>query len=402
MPHLDQQKFFITELRSGPGLIGWKTPGGRYQQEAFATVLDALAIIVAHRHEANIWCSMADFHPGASREAENALSLKAFWLDKDAHSPGQTPDDAIGAVYAFVAAAGLPNPDYMHMTGHGAQAFWVLREPISKAEWQPVANDLQELAKRMNLGADPITADAARILRVPRTYNFRDPDNPVETVLHKVKVGYTDLPSFHAGIIAALSKFPDAAPKPKKLLPPGIPDTAENAELIKAMLSYIDPDSEYEVWRNNCWAVAASGLAAAEEIASDWSAEGASWDEEAFKTVWKSYNPDRGNAVGFGTLVHHARAAGYTGPTPRALEYFDKLEFRNAAGVSPAITIAAKKGLVTQRASDIEPERIEWLVEGAIPMGMLVVIGGQPGMGKSQIAIKLAAAVTTGEGLPNV
>lgn len=60
------------------------------------------------------------------------------------------------------------------------------------------------------------------------------------------------------------------------------------------------------------------------------------------------------------------------------------------------------KGLVAQRASDIEPQPVEWLVEGAIPMGMLVVIGGQPGMGKSQIAIKLASAITTGEGLPHV
>jgi RecA-family ATPase len=59
------------------------------------------------------------------------------------------------------------------------------------------------------------------------------------------------------------------------------------------------------------------------------------------------------------------------------------------------------RALVTQRAADIEPEPVEWLIEGAIPLGMMVVIGGQPGMGKSQIALKLAAAVTTGTGLPD-
>ena len=87
-----------------------------------------------------------------------------------------------------------------------------------------------------------------------------------------------------------------------------------------------------------------------------------------------------------------------SGEIPQAKEKFDKLEFKNEASATLTIT---SKGLVTQRASDIEPEPVEWLIEGAIPMGMLVVIGGQPGMGKSQIAIKLAAAITTGEGLPD-
>ena len=88
-----------------------------------------------------------------------------------------------------------------------------------------------------------------------------------------------------------------------------------------------------------------------------------------------------------------------SGDIPQAEEKFDKLEFKSDTAAKATIT---SKGLVTQRASDIEPEQVEWLIEGAIPMGMLVVIGGQPGMGKSQIAIKLAAAITTGEGLPDV
>ena len=98
--------------------------------------------------------------------------------------------------------------------------------------------------------------------------------------------------------------------------------------------------------------------------------------------------------------MHLARAAGYTGDIPREEEVFEKLVFKNDTTTATSFTVT-HKGLVTQRASDIEPEQVEWLIEGAIPMGMLVVIGGQPGMGKSQIAIKLAAAITTGEGLPD-
>lgn len=402
----EQQQLFLSDLRTGPGFIGWLTPGGTYKQKAFTTVEQAISLIGNHSGTANVWASMATFGPGACREAQNAEYLKSFWLDVDAHGMGpyRTPDEALAGIKTFVNDADLPKPNFVHMTGHGTQAFWVLPSPISKADWQPVADHFQELAKRMNLGADPITADAARILRVPETYNFRDPDNPVPTTLSKVKAGYTDLEAFHAAIRAALSKLPSSAKKPTKALPAGIPDTPANVALVKAMLGAIDPDCDYDTWRNICWAVAASGLSDAEAIAHDWSATAARWDNEpfdevAFDAVWHSYDPSRDKAVGFGTLVHHAREAGYTGPIPQAPEQFEKLEFKNDASAKVTIT---PKGLMTQRASDIEPEPVEWLIEGAIPMGMLVVIGGQPGMGKSQIAIKLAAAVTTGEGLPDV
>ena len=401
MTPLEQQHLFFNELRNGPGFVGWKAPYGHYQQAAFETIAEALALIATHREEANIWCAMGGFSPGTSRDAVNAVSLQSFWLDVDAHGKGpyETPNDALNGIKAFVKAAALPKPNYIHMTGHGVQVFWTLPEPISTNEWQPVADGLQELAKRINLGADPITADAARILRVPGTFNFRNPDNPVEAVLYETKSGYIELEPFHAAINAALSKLPEPAPKPKKRLPTGIPDTPENIALVKAMLAVLDPDSEYPDWRDINWGLAASGLSVAEDLARDWSAKGADWNEDAFNTVWNSYDPDREKAVGFGTLVFKAREAGYTGEIPREEEVFAKLEFKSDTAAK--VTIASK-GLVTQRASDIEPKQVEWLIEGAIPMGMLVVIGGQPGMGKSQIAIKLAAAVTTGEGLPDV
>ena len=401
MTPLEQQHLFFNELRNGLGFVGWKAPDGHYQQAAFETIAEALALIAAHRDKANIWCAMAGFSPDTSRDAANAVCLKSFWFDLDAHGKGpyETPNDALNGIKAFVKSAALPRPNYINMTGHGVQVFWALPDPVSTNEWQPVADDLQELAKRMKLGADPITADAARILRVPGTDNFRDPDNPVEAVLSEVKAGYIELEPFHAAIKAALSKLPEPAPKPKKLLPTGIPDTPENIALVKAMLAVLDPNSEYPDWRDILWGLAASGLSVSEGLGRDWSAKGANWDENAFNSVWNSYDASREKSVGFGTLVHRARAAGYTGDIPQAKEKFDKLEFKSDAAAKVTIT---SKGLIAQRASDIEPEPVEWLIEGAIPMGMLVVIGGQPGMGKSQIAIKLAAAITTGEGLPDV
>ncbi len=393
---------FLNVLRSGPGYIGWKSPKGKFQHQHFKTTQEAIDLIEIHAEEANIWGGMACFAPGTSRFSSNAISLKSFWLDVDAHGTGpyENPKMARDAVKAFVASNCLPLPQYLIFTGHGVQVYWTLEEAIAKADWLPVAEDLQELSERCKLGADPITADAARVMRVPGTTNFRDPDNPVKAVLHEVTSHFTDITVFHAAIKAALAKLPPPPPKPKKsrTLPPGVAETPENTALVKAMLGTLDPDCEYPEWRDTLWGLAASGLSVSEDLGREWSAKGALWDEEAFNRVWNSYDPAREKSVGFGTFVHKARKAGYTGDIPREEEEFAKLEFKDDASKPVTIT---HKGLVTQRASDIEPEPVEWLIEGAIPMGTMIVIGGQPGMGKSQIAIKLAAAITTGEGLPD-
>jgi putative DNA primase/helicase len=52
--------------------------------------------------------------------------------------------------------------------------------------------------------------------------------------------------------------------------------------------------------------------------------------------------------------------------------------------------------LVMRCMADVEPEKIEWLWPGRIAIGKQTLIGGEPGLGKSQITAALAAAVTTG------
>ncbi len=38
---LEQQCLFLTELRTGPGFIGWKAPSAAYQQDTFQTTDEA-------------------------------------------------------------------------------------------------------------------------------------------------------------------------------------------------------------------------------------------------------------------------------------------------------------------------------------------------------------------------
>jgi hypothetical protein len=59
-----------------------------------------------------------------------------------------------------------------------------------------------------------------------------------------------------------------------------------------------------------------------------------------------------------------------------------------------------KRTLIVERASDIQPEKIDWLWPGRIARGKHTTIAGDPGTGKSQAMLSIAAAFTTGGILP--
>ena len=52
--------------------------------------------------------------------------------------------------------------------------------------------------------------------------------------------------------------------------------------------------------------------------------------------------------------------------------------------------------LISRRASEITPERVEWVWPGRIAQGKHTCIAGEPGTGKSQLSIAIAAAISTG------
>lgn len=59
------------------------------------------------------------------------------------------------------------------------------------------------------------------------------------------------------------------------------------------------------------------------------------------------------------------------------------------------------KALKVVRMSDIEAEAVSWLWEPYIPKGKLTLLEGDPGRGKTWVALALAAAVSTGAPMPD-
>lgn len=190
--HSELQREFLQLVRTGPGVLGFKPAKGAFFEKHFTNEAQALAFIAANCGSADTWVSMATYSdPNASRSQDNAEGLCALWLDVDAHedSKYETVEAVQAALQAFLIHTELPKPTVVNLTGYGVHAIWVFTQVIGRNEWQPVADKLQDLANRMFLDADPITADAARILRVPGTLNFRDSENPKLAVFEETGVG---------------------------------------------------------------------------------------------------------------------------------------------------------------------------------------------------------------------
>lgn len=68
---------------------------------------------------------------------------------------------------------------------------------------------------------------------------------------------------------------------------------------------------------------------------------------------------------------------------------------------SPAPVAAPADTLMIRRVSDVPIERIDWLWDQRFAIGKVAIVTGDPGLGKSQFTMFLAAQVTTGGEWPN-
>ena len=136
----------------------------------------------------NVYFACAKYADGSNRTKTNASHFKSFWLDIDcgAGKPYAEHIDGLAALNYFCAQNTLPKPTLVN-SGRGLHVYWTLNETIQRPEWQVVADKLKQLCNEQELFADDtVTADAARILRVPDTFNYKDPKNPLPVlVLHE-------------------------------------------------------------------------------------------------------------------------------------------------------------------------------------------------------------------------
>lgn len=126
--------------------------------------------------------ALATFHEAGSRKVDNVKYLKSLFLDLDCGASKDYPTqlDAVKALRSFCKQLSLPKP-VMVNSGRGVHVYWMLRNSVILEDWLPVAERLKKLCADNGLLADPaVTADAARVLRIPTTHNHKDtPPTPV-------------------------------------------------------------------------------------------------------------------------------------------------------------------------------------------------------------------------------
>ena len=166
------------------GLNKEESPKSRFVSDL--ETLESMGVALSKNSGWNTYFALASFaDPKGGRTVKNAAHFKSLFIDIDCGTGKPYPDQEAGmiALKQFVKDTGLPKPLVVN-SGNGLHVYWSLEEAITKDEWKPLAESLKALCEEKGLEADPVvTADAARILRLPNTLNYKDVQNPSQVTI---------------------------------------------------------------------------------------------------------------------------------------------------------------------------------------------------------------------------
>jgi hypothetical protein len=158
----------------------------------FPTVeaLDASALPVL-ANSVDLYFALASFGDNRTRKAEAAQCMRSLFIDLDCGPKKPYLDQAAAAqaLRAFIATTKFPQPTYVVNSGGGLHVYWAFDRDLEIPQWYAMATGLKRLCHEHDLHADPqITADAARVLRIPGTFNHKyNPPAPVQ-IMYRGKV----------------------------------------------------------------------------------------------------------------------------------------------------------------------------------------------------------------------
>lgn len=135
----------------------------------------------------NTFYALASFNDEGKRLADNALKMRSLFLDIDCGvgKDYENKKDAASALDKFLNDSGLKElgMPWVVSSGGGLHVYFPFVEDVDIATWKPVAENLKRLCKKLGFNIDhSVTGDAARILRVPDTHNYKQ-EKPRKVVI---------------------------------------------------------------------------------------------------------------------------------------------------------------------------------------------------------------------------
>jgi hypothetical protein len=126
-----------------------------------------------HAADKDVYFALSTFAEAGKRTADNARFIRSLFIDMDGYASKKDAATALGAFLEKTGMAELGSP-YIVSSGGGLHVYWPFTQAVDIVSWKPVAENFKRLCKQESMAIDmTVTADAARVLRVPGTTNFK-------------------------------------------------------------------------------------------------------------------------------------------------------------------------------------------------------------------------------------
>ena len=171
------------------------------KEHVFVDTIDEL-LVAANKlssEKKDAYFGLAAFKEKGNRLADNARAMKALFLDLDIGESTSTKkkydskDQAAEDFKNFMVKTGMGQlgQPFIINSGGGFHIYWRFDEEIPITEWKPIGENFKRLCHQEGLIIDMnVPADAARVLRVPGTFNYKE-ETPREVQILQVGDTFT-------------------------------------------------------------------------------------------------------------------------------------------------------------------------------------------------------------------
>lgn len=339
--------------------LGWR---GWITLDDMDNLLETI-IPVNEANERNLWagvCPRSGYGSGVPAVA------RVVWADVDGLSPEQT--------MTGLSSMSLPEPTMVVSSGHGTHLYWMLDRDHKPEEIRAVNRWLSSNVP----GADGGVHDPTRVLRIPGTYNFKEPVTPSFLVSHSDTV-YT------------LDSFPRLDSRVERT--GTVSDIVTNKEVLTP-----EAREEFEsIWVDGQRHQAALAIAGYLRKEMGWS------EREAIELL-RSIHFENGGVPGDENDLdlRHCVATTYSKPSQFIRGYQGLKELGVELPDSHPGVILAPKAMPARPSrmklinfqDDLKPQ--EFWVDGLVGPGLITLIAAEPKVGKSMLAMQIGHAISNG------